>query len=694
MPDKDEKEFQPEVNPNEIESKSDARDAAEKLRDAIRYHNYRYYVEDDPVISDAEYDDLFDNLKKLEEEYPDIVTEDSPTQKVGGEPKDELGLVDHPTPMLSLKSVREDDEVANFVDNCKEEVSGDITFVCEPKYDGLAVELIYEEGTFVQGMTRGDGRTGENITSNLKTLGEVPLKLVSSDSTDIPERLVVRGEVFMLKEEFEELNNRREKEGEKTFANPRNAAAGSLRQLDPNITAERPLHIFFYQIAEADGLEFDTHLEALKMLPKLGLRANLDYEFECSTAEEILDRFEEFEEQREEMPYEFDGMVVKVNRIDQQDDLGTRTRNPRWAIACKFPPRRSTTEIKEITVQVGRTGKLTPIAILEPVHIGGVEIRRASLHNQSEIEQKDIRSGDTVLVERAGDVIPYVVKPITDKRDGSEKKHHMPEQCPVCGADVVLSEDKKQAHCPNPQCEAQAKERLQYFVGTDAMDVEGLGERRIEQLYNKGLIEKLSDIFNLTEEDLRQLDDVAEKAAQNILSEIDESKKADLHQFLYALGIPHIGQHMARVLAKKFKSVDDLREISAEDLREIEEIGPEVAQAVESFFSNEDAFKDIDLMFDAGLTLDNPLFQQKEQPLDGLTFVFTGNLDSWPRDEVKELVERYGARAASSVSGNTDYVVAGPGAGSKLDDARDEGVDILDEEEFKELLEEKVGSLK
>lgn len=693
MPGTIDKEFQPEIDLDEIANKSDAGEAADKLREAIRYHDYRYYVEDDPVISDAEYDNLFEDLKKLEEEYPDIITDDSPTQKVGGEPKDELGLVDHPIPMLSLKSVKEDEAVKNFVDNCRDSVSEDVSFICEPKYDGLAVELIYEEGSFVQGTTRGDGETGEDITGNLKTVGEIPLKLVSSGSNGIPGRLVVRGEVFMLKEEFEEMNRRREKEDKKTFANPRNAAAGSLRQLDPNVTAERTLHIYFYQVAEAEGLDFKTHLGALQKLPGLGLRTNPDLTFECNTTEEILDRYEEFKDRREELPYEIDGMVIKVSRLDQQEELGTRTRNPRWAIARKFPPRRSSTKINDIIAQVGRTGKLTPIAILEPVHIGGVEVRRASLHNQSEVEQKDIRIGDTVIVERAGDVIPYVVKPITDKRDGSEEKYHIPGKCPVCRAEIVLSEDKKQAHCPNPQCEAQAKERLQYFVGTNAMDVEGLGEKRIEQLYNKELISKLSDIFTLTEKELRELDDVAEKAAQNILSEIDSAKNADLRQFLFALGIPHIGQHMARVLASDFESLDDLTDISADELMEIREIGPEVAHAVVSFFSTEETLKDIGRMFEAGLTLDNPLYQQTDQPLEGLTFVFTGNLDNWTRDEVRELVERYGARAASSVSGNTDYVVSGPGAGSKLDDARDEAVEILDEDEFRELLEEKVGSV-
>ena len=680
----------PNIDPDKISSQQQAEEAAEKLREAIRYHDHRYYVKDDPVISDAEYDALFQKLEQLEQAYPNIITEDSPTQKVGGEPMDELGKTDHPSPMLSLKSVYEEDEIANFVSNCLQELNQNaVTFICEPKYDGLAVELIYENGSLTVGSTRGDGETGEEITENLRTIGEVPLTLREPDQGALPDRLVVRGEVFMEKEAFAEMNERREAEGKKTFANPRNAAAGSLRQLDPNITAKRPLRAYFFELQNAADLGFESHLEAMKQLPELGIRTNLELTSQSETADEIIDQFHRFARQRDELAYEIDGMVVKVNRLDDQQKLGSRSSNPRWALACKFQPRRGTTSIEKIEAQVGRTGQLTPIAHLEPVEVGGVEIRRASLHNQSEIDRKDIREGDHVVIERAGDVIPYVVKPITDRRDGSEEPYHLPETCPVCGTEIVFSSDEKQAHCPNPQCEKQIKERFKYFVSRNALDVEGLGEERVEALYRKGHIKQLSDLFYLTEKQLRTIDDVAEKASQNILDEIASSKQVTLHRFLFALGIPHVGQHMARVLAQSFETLDQLSEASEAELAEIDEIGPEVSQAIVTFFNSEETRADIERMREAGLELENPLHQTGEEPLDGLTFVFTGELETWTRDEVKELVERHGGRATSSVSGNTDYVVAGPGAGSKKEDAEaEESVEILDDEGFKALLDD------
>lgn len=677
-------DIKPDIAIDSIESQDEAEEAVEALCEAIRYHNYRYYVQNDPVISDAEYDSLMDKLKALEDRFPDLQSPDSPTQQVGGEPRDELGLVEHPVPMLSLKAVYEEDAVRDFDESCRETLNTDqVEYVAEPKYDGLAVELVYEEGRLTMAATRGDGDTGEDITANIKTIKEIPLVLMAHEDKPAPERLTARGEVYMRKDEFEKLNENRNE----PFANPRNAAAGSLRQLDPNVTAERPLHIFFYQIAEGDG--FETQWEILQTLPKWGLKVNTDQLARSNSLDEMLDYHRKLADQREELPYEIDGVVYKVNRLDYHETLGVRSRDPRWALAYKFTPRRATTEIKDITVQVGRTGQLTPVAHLEPVHIGGVEVSRASLHNQSEIERKDIRNGDTVIVERAGDVIPYIVKPVKDERDGSEQTFRMPDTCPVCGGEVVMSEDKKMARCTNVNCPAQLREQIKHFASREAMDIEGLGDKRAQQLVEAGLVDSLEALYKLTKDDLLSLDQYGEKSAQNLLDEVEASKEQTLSRFLYALGIPQVGAHIARVLAQHFQTLDELMNASQETLLDIDEIGPEVANSVTTFFEtggNRDA---IEAIRDAGLELENSLYRQGKQPLEGLTFVFTGELERWTRDEVKHYVERLGARASSSVSGVTDYVVAGPGAGSKLDEAKEHNIPILDEAAFVELVEEK-----
>ncbi|MFP8489784.1 NAD-dependent DNA ligase LigA [Gracilimonas sp. Q87] len=681
-------ERKPDIDPGEISSEDEARKTINSLRKAIRYHDYRYYVKDDPIISDAEYDQLMQTLEKLEEEYPGLRTEDSPTQKVGGEPNEELGLVDHPEPMLSLKSVSLEQDVRNFDETCRKELdTDDPVYICEPKYDGLAVEIIYENGRLTQASTRGDGQTGEDITDNIKTIGELPLHLLKESEKDVPETLVIRGEVFIPKNEFEEMNKQRAEEDKKTFANPRNAASGSLRQLDPKVTAERPLHIYIFQMLSPQDHGFKSHWKVLQSLPKWGLKVNEELNKKCSNIDEVIEAYKEFSEAREDLPYEIDGMVCKINKFEHQQALGVRSNNPRWALAWKFPPKRETSKINKIKIQVGRTGKLTPVAQLEPVNIAGVTMTRASLHNQHEIDEKDIRVGDTVLVERAGDVIPQVVKPIKDERDGSEEKFSMPEECPVCGAEVVMSDDKKQTHCPNINCEAQVLERLKHFVSKDAMDIEGLGEKRIKKLLDHDLISQPQDLYSITEDELKKLDDIAEKTAQNLLKEIENSKNKPFDRFLYALGIPHVGNHMSRVLARNFTTINDLEKADKGKLTDIDEIGPEVASAITVFFAEENNLKVIENLMESGLTLENPYSEQKEQPLAGLKFVFTGNLEEWTRDEVKELVEQLGGRATSSVSNETDYVVAGPGAGTKRDDAKEMGVQIIDEEEFKKLID-------
>lgn len=689
-------ELKPQVSLDAIASQDEAKEAIEQLREAIRYHNYRYYVLDDPIISDAEYDRLMQDLQTLEERFPELKTPDSPTQQVGGEPRDELGLAEHPYPMLSLKAVYEEEDVRSFDETCRGDLGTDsVVYTAEPKYDGLAVELIYDDGRLSTASTRGDGQTGEDVTPNVRTIKEVPLALISQEGVSIPDRLVVRGEIYMRKDEFESFNRRRAEEGKDRFANPRNAAAGSVRQLDPNVTARRPLHIFLYAVANADDLGFDTHWDVVQALPKWGLRANLDYTELCQDVDQAVAYHEDMVDRREDLPYEIDGVVYKVNRLDYQEALGVRTRDPRWALAYKFEPRRATTKLEDVEFQVGRTGRVTPVAILEPVHIGGVEVSRASLHNQSEIDRKDIRVGDEVLVERAGDVIPHIVKSVatvegrTDEEEARERIE-IPDQCPVCGGPVVMSEDEKQAHCTNVNCPARLRESLTHYASREAMDIDGLGEKRAQQLIEAGLVERLSDLYGITKDELVSLERFADKSAQNLIDEIEGSKEAVLDRFIYAIGIPLVGEHVSQILARNYETLDDLMRASEEELQSISDIGPEVAHSIATFFENEQNREVINEIRDAGLTLGNPLYEAGEEagPLEGLTFVFTGTLDRWTRDEVKRYVERLGGRVTSSVSGETDYVVAGPGAGSKLDEAREREVPVMDEEEFVGFVEE------
>lgn len=594
-----------EVSPEKIDKKKYARKVVRELREAIGYHDHRYYVENDPVISDAEYDELIENLVALEEKFPDLWSPDSPTQRVGGEPREELGSIEHPTPMLSLKATYDDGEVRRFVENCRRRLGEEPEYVAEPKYDGLSVELVYEDGSLSVASTRGDGRTGEDVTANVRTIREIPLSLLGEEER-VPERLVVRGEIFMDKSEFEALNRRREQIGESTFANPRNAAAGSLRQLDPTVTAGRSLHAFFYEVAETAGRTFGTRWEALNTLPKWGFKANLDHSKRCSGFEEIHEYHEGLVRERDSLNYEIDGAVFKVNDRVQQEKLGVRARDPQWAIAYKFEPLQATTNVENIRVQVGRTGALTPVTDLAPVNIGGVEVARASLYNQSEIERKDVRVGDTVIVERAGDVIPQVVKPLMEDRTGSEKKFHMPNDCPVCGSEVVMSEDKKRAYCPNTACPAQIRERLKHFASREAMDIRGLGAKLVEQLADANLVERPSSVYRLDKEDLTSLEQVGEKSAEGLLREIEASKGRPLSRFLYGLGIPLVGEHLVRTLTGHFATLDELIGASEEDLQGVEEIGPAAASSIATFFADAENRRTIEELKRAGLELPNP----------------------------------------------------------------------------------------
>ena len=657
----------------------------QELRDLIHYHNYRYYVLDDPEISDAEYDRLMRELMELEKEHPELITPDSPTQRVGAPPLEAFETVEHAIPMLSLDNAFDDTEMIEFDQRVKKglNTTADIEYVCEPKLDGLAVELVYVDGIFTIGSTRGDGYTGENVTQNLKTIKSIPLKLLNPNGK-IPERLEVRGEVIMGIKEFEELNREREENGEPPFANPRNAAAGSLRQLDSSITASRPLDIYCYGIGQVVGVSFKTHLESLEALKKYGFKVNPHIR-KCLGIQEVLKYHEEMLELREKLPYEIDGIVVKVNDFSFQERLGVRTRSPRWAIAYKFPARQEVTQIVDIIAQVGRTGVLTPVAIMKPVNVGGVEVSRATLHNQDEIDRKDVRIGDWVVVQRAGDVIPEVVKVIKSRRTGQEKPYRLPDKCPVCGSKTVRLEGEVAVRCINIACPAQVKERIYHFASKRAMDIDGLGEKLIDQLVDKGLVKDVSDIYFLTKEQLAGLERMADKSAENILAAIEASKKRSLDRLLYALGIRFVGEHIARVLVKAFGSLENLAKATEEDLMQINEIGPQVAQSVVDFFSREENWRIIERLKQAGVQVE-PVKEQQSNILEGKTFVFTGALKSFTRDEAERIVEELGGRAASSVSRKTDYVVAGESPGSKLDRARALGVTVIDEEEFKKMI--------
>jgi DNA ligase (NAD+) len=660
--------------------KRDAKKRAEALREKIEHHNYRYYVQDDPEISDAEYDELKTELQEIENQFPDLVTPDSPTQRVGGPPKEELGTVRHETPMLSLQAVQKEDDFRHFVDFCKEKLGKKkLSLAAEPKYDGLSVEVIYDNGVLTSASTRGDGETGEEITSNIKTIHEVPLRLRQSKSS-VPRHLVVRGEVYMAKDVFEKFNRKQEEQGAKAFANPRNAAAGSLRQLDPKVTAARPLQIFFWEIASSSSHRPDTQWKCLELMKGLGLKTN-PHSQRFESVDDAVKWYNRMKDQRDELNYEIDGCVFKVNTLEDHRKLGTRAANPRWALAWKFPPRRKTTKIKDIEAQVGRTGALTPVAILEPVNIGGVQVTHVSLHNQDEVDRKDIRIGDHALVERAGDVIPHVVEVIKNKRSGKEKKYHLPKKCPACGGEVVRPEDEAIARCNNASCPAQLKQSIQHFGSKEALDIDGLGEKLVDQLVERELVKDLADLFELSVKDLQQLERMAKKSAENLVEAIDESRKeATLPRVIYGLGIPHVGRALADDLAMAFGSLDKLAKADEKDLNSIDIVGPRIARAIVGWFANRKNKQLIRELKDHGL---DPRMKRKGSRLKDKTIVITGTLDSMSRDEAKQAVREQGGKASSSVSSNTDYLVMGANPGqSKQQEAEKNNVTMIGEEEF------------
>lgn len=656
----------------------------ERLRAQVEEHSYRYHVLDDPTISDAEYDRLFRRLCELEKQYPEFASDDSPTQKVGGPPLSRFATVQHTVPMLSLDNANSRKEMEEFHERVQRFLNSTdpIEYVVEPKIDGVAVELVYDRGRLTVGSTRGDGVNGEDITENLKTIRAVPLTLRRS-GVDVPRYLEVRGEVFLPTEAFRKLNRQREEEGGATFANPRNATAGSLKQLDPRITARRALDIFCHGMGQVQGSTFSTHLAFLETLKKLGLKP-VPLIRTYRSLRQIFDYQEEMEQKRDQLSYEIDGLVVKVNSLELQQRLGQVSRSPRWAIAYKFKPRQASTRIIDIHAQVGRTGTLTPVASLEPVKLAGVTVKSASLHNMDEVERKDIRVGDQVMIERAGDVIPYVVRVLTEKRTGKERKFEMPEQCPVCGADVFREEGEAAYRCLGLACPAKLKESLKFFGSRGALDIEGLGDKLIQQMVDQGRVRDAADLYSLEVKELSRLERMGEKSARNLVEALERSKNTTLTRFLTALGIRHVGEATAKALTQHFGTLQAVMNATEAELTKVRDIGPEVAKSIGRFFAQEENRAVINKFLAAGMRLEAE--KKSSGALAGLTFVLTGTLSSMSRTEAQKSIESRGGKVSSSVSRNTNYVVVGSDPGSKLDKARELGLEVLDEESFAKLM--------
>jgi len=661
-----------------------ARMRVEDLRAQIRYHDYRYYVLDSPEISDAEYDELMRELQELEARFPQLITPDSPTQRVSGQPVEAFGVVEHRTPLLSLANAFNYDELKAWYRRALGilEIES-FPLVCEPKIDGLAVALVYEDGRFVQGATRGDGFRGENVTENLRTIRSIPMRLLAKD---VPPRFEVRGEVYMSKAAFERLNEERTDQGQPRFANPRNAAAGSVRQFDSRITAQRSLDIWVYQLGWADGPYPSTHLETLHWLQDMGFRVNPEigrYE----KLEEVERHYHQWIDRRHDLEYEIDGLVVKTDPFQYYERLGVVGREPRWAIAYKFPPIQATTALLAIEINVGRTGSLNPYAVLEPVRVGGVTVSKATLHNEEDIQRKDVRVGDTVIVQRAGDVIPQVVGPVVSKRSGREKAFVMPDRCPVCGTPVARPEGEVMRYCPNPDCPAQAFRWLTHFVSRGAMDIEGLGESWCYVLLQKGLVKDPGDIYSLTKEQLVPLKHMGETSAENVLNAIEASKDRPLGRLIFALGIRHVGSEMATLLANQFGSIDALAQASVEELTAIPTVGPRIAESVHQYFRDAHNVRVIDKLRRAGVRMAEEVAPAPAAgPLAGLMFVLTGTLASIPRSKAEELIRQLGGAATDSVTKKTDYLVVGESPGTKLQKAERYGTKLLSEQELLELL--------
>jgi DNA ligase (NAD+) len=652
----------------------------DELIDLINYHNHKYYIEDSPEISDYEYDELIKELIKLEEENPQYKREDSPSQRVGGKPLSKFNQVVHKMPMLSLSNAYSENDLREFDRKAREISNTDIEYVVEFKIDGLSVGLTYKDGKFVQGATRGDGVLGEDVTLNLKTIKTIPLKLIEKDT------LGVRGEVYIPRKQFEKLNEKQEEQGLSLFANPRNAAAGSLRQLDSKITSQRPLNIFVFNLEYIDNKEFKTHSESLEHLTNLGFTVSPNYEV-CKSIDEVIDYIKYWTDNRQNLDFDIDGMVIKVNNLFQREEMGYTAKSPRWAIAYKFPAERKETKVKDIIVEVGRTGTITPTAILEPVRLAGSTVSRATLHNADYVREKDIKIGDTVIVQKAGDIIPQVVEVVFEKRTGDEGEFKMPEVCPVCGEPTMRVEGEAALKCINMLCPAQIRRGIIHFVSRDAMNIEGLGESIVSLLLNQNIIKDVADLYYIKKAQLINLERMGDKSAQNLINSIEKSKNNDLSRLIHGLGIKFIGSKGAKILANNFKDIDNISKANIDDLINLDEFGKTMAESVVEFFKEEKNLNIIKKLKDVGVNTKSLKVEENDlvKVFEGMKIVITGTLPTLKRNDAKDIIEKLGAKATSSVSKSTTFVLAGEEAGSKLEKANDLGIKVIDEDKFIEL---------
>ncbi|WP_087974676.1 NAD-dependent DNA ligase LigA [Oceanobacillus rekensis] len=665
--------------------KQKAENQIKALVELLNQYGYEYYVLDQPSVPDAEYDELLRELRQLEKEFPELITDDSPTQRVGGKPLDAFKKVQHNVPMLSLSNAFNEQDLRDFAKRASGGTEEAVTFVCELKIDGLAISLTYENGKFVRGATRGDGNTGEDITTNLKTIRSIPLSIKERGTLEI------RGEAFMPHKSFLALNEAREEQEEEPFANPRNAAAGSLRQLDPKIAAKRNLDIFLYGVGEWEGSAISSHGERLEKLKELGFKTNPEWK-KCSTIEEVIEYVTYWTKERPNLSYEIDGIVVKVDNLEQQEELGYTARSPRWAIAYKFPAEEAITKLRDIELSIGRTGVVTPTAILDPVKIAGSTVQRATLHNEDLIREQDIRIGDTLVIKKAGDIIPKVVRTLTEKRTGEEKEFQMPTDCPACGSELVRLEEEVALRCINPNCPAQLMEGLIHYVSRNAMNIDGLGEKVVMQLFQEKLIHTMADLYRLEREELLRLERMGEKSVTNLLESIEASKENSLERLLFGLGIRFIGAKAAKTLAMEFKTMDALQQATFDDLIAVDEIGDKMADSIVQYFSEDKVTELLDDLRSLNLNMEYNGPRKSEADNDsifaGKTVVLTGKMEEFTRNEAKELIESMGGAVTGSVSKKTDILIAGIDAGSKYDKAQKLGIDIWNEQQLKTVVEE------
>lgn len=659
-----------------------AKKRIKELRKTIEYHNKKYYDDDEPEISDFEYDMLSNELKNIEKQYPELITKDSNTQKVGGHVKKGFKEVEHEVPLQSLQDIFDFDELIEFDNRIKkqsEELNKPTKYVVETKIDGLSAALKYENGILVQGATRGNGLIGEDVTENIKTIKTIPHKLKE------PINITVRGEVFISKKDFEEMNEKRALDEQPLFANARNAAAGSLRQLDSNVTASRPLDIYIFNVQKIEGKEFNSHYEELLFLEELGFNVN-PVKIPCNTVEEAINAINKIGEDREDLTFGIDGAVVKVDNLSLREDLGNTAKTPRWAIAYKYLPERKETVLKDIICQVGRTGAITPMAILEPVSVAGSTISKTTLHNEDFIKEKDLRIGDTVVIQKAGDVIPEIVEVKKEKRTGNEKAFNMPKKCPVCGAVAIREVGEAVIRCTGIECPAKLVRNIIHFVSKEGMDIDGLGENLVEQFIEKGLIENIADIYALTFEDIASLKKNGTKFANNLINAIHDSKERPFYKLITALGIRHIGTKSAKTIAKHFKTIENLMNADVEEIAELEDVGQIMAESIYQFFKQDQTIDLIEKLRDAGINMKEEQNESEDTRFEGLTFVLTGSLENYTREEAGEIIEKFGGKVSSSVSKKTSYVLAGEEAGSKLTKAQVLEVTVITENEFEKMI--------